>query len=376
MNLKSIFLLFCIVLLLTMIGCEKDSPVESDNLTLEQEIDNLASQYVKVGAMVGIIDKSQTRHVFSYGAKLTGTDNPPDANTLFGIGSITKTFTTTLLAEMYLENPNSDEIVQHYLPPDRVTLPTRNGTEITFVHLATHTSGIPRTPHEDGSPFPRVAGYDPQNPYAAYTTDEVYDYLTNYAELEFEPGTYWEYSNTGVGLLGHVLGLIDGTSYETILQRDIFNVLGMEHSSLFVTEELSANAATGHDRTYSPVPYYTANDIFQGCGHIKSTLNDMFIYLEAQLGITETSLLDAMDLTHQPVMHQGSMGEQCIGWFMIELDDGQKIIYSGGDTNGFSAYIGFNKELRTGAIILLNASFHDSTNLSMGPEIMKAIYRH
>lgn len=376
-NIKSVLYLFFLIFIIASAGCSKDETPEVlqfDNL--EDEITYLSSKYVKIGAMVGIINKHQERQVFSFGSKSINNNEPPDVNTAFDIGSITKTFTAILAANMYVEGVIEDDTIGHYLPPDQVTMPTKDGTEITFLHLLTHTSGMPRSPHIEGSTYPLPPGYDNENPYAAYTTEQVYDYLTNYCTLEFTPGTWWAYSNTGMGLVGHVLGLIDGTSYETILSRDIFEVLSMNNSSLFLTNEQLTNQALGHDHSKKIVPFFTSKDIFQGAGMIKSTLNDMFKYLEANMGLVNTPLRNAMDLTYQVVMHQGSMGDQGLAWFILELDDGQEIIYGGGNTNGHSAYIAFNRSESTGAIILFNISNHDGENLKMGKAVMKAIMKY
>jgi CubicO group peptidase (beta-lactamase class C family) len=376
--LNVIFLVFIIL----FSGCDSDEPPKNPQdppfESLEEEIDYLAGQYVRVGAMIGVINKQQEKLVFSYGTKSIYNNESPDANTVFDIGSITKTFTATLLVDMFLRGAFTDDTVSLYLPADQVTMPSADGIEITFGHLATHTSGIPRSPRQDNSNYPLPEGYDPLDPYAAYTTEHIYDYLTNYCILEFIPGTYWGYSNTGMGLLGHTLGLIDGTSYESILTRYIFQVLDMQNSSLYLTEQQMSNQALGHDHNINIVPNYTANDIFQGCGMIKSTLNDMFKYLEANLGLIDTPLRDAMDTAHQrtPGIHTGSLGDIGLAWYILELDDGQEVIYGGGDTNGHSAYIGFNKSESTGAIVLLNCSMHDETNLNLGAAILKAINKY
>ena len=368
-------ILFVLMLLLT--SCHKDDPDNGNKYdSLEQEVNIIANKYVKNGAMVGIINMHQEKLVFSFGSKSINENIPPDANTVFDIGSITKTFTAILTASMHLKGLIKDDIVEHHLPSTLITLPTRNNEEITLLHLLTHTSGIPRTPHEEGSTYPLPPGYTTDNPYAAYTTEQVYDYLTNYCTLKFVPGTWWEYSNTGYGLLGHVLGLIDGTSYQDVLSRDIFNVLEMNHSSLFLTEDQKLNQALGHDSNNKIVPFFTANDIFQGMGMIKSTLNDMFKYLEANMGLVNTPLRDAMDLTFQKVMHQGSMGDQGMAWLILDLDDGQKIIYSGGNTIGHSSYMAFNQTKSTGVVLLFNSSNLDGTNMDMGKEIMKAIIKY
>lgn len=361
-------------IIITFSGCRKKNP--SDFVSLKEEIDSIAEQYVKVGAVVGVINKRNEKLVFSYGTKLVGEVEPPDANTVFEIGSITKTFTAILTANMHLKGLISDDVVEHYLPANEVNLPAKDNIEITFTHLLTHTSGIPRTPDSDGSDFPLPPGYDINNPYAAYTKEQVYNYLTNYCTLKFTPGTWWEYSNTGVGLVGHVIGLIDGTSYENVLKRDLIDILGMNNTSLFLTEDQKLNYATGYNGSNQIMPSFTANDIFQGCGMIKSSLNDMFKYLEANMGLKNVPLKDAMELTHQKVMHQGSMGDQGLAWLILELDDGQKIVYSAGNSFGQSAYLAFNKKESTGAVILLNSSNLDGSNIKMGEAIMKAIVKY
>jgi CubicO group peptidase (beta-lactamase class C family) len=104
--------------------------------------------------MIGVINKNQTKLIFSYGTKSFNTVDPPDANSVYEIGSITKTFTTTLLADMFLRGVFADDTLSHHLPDSLVTMPSFDGIEITFGHLATHTSGIPKAPHEDNSSFP------------------------------------------------------------------------------------------------------------------------------------------------------------------------------------------------------------------------------
>jgi CubicO group peptidase (beta-lactamase class C family) len=375
MNLKY-FLYLGLTLIFLNSGCtkENDSP-QPQSINLEEEINQIADQYLKVGLVIGIIDDKQIKHTYSYGSKSLGLQEPPDANTAFDIGSMTKTFTVTLIALKYLEGDYEDETVSHYLPADQVTMPNWNGKEIRFIELATHTSGLPRTPHAEGSDFPRPPGFDPDNPYAAYSTSQVYDYLSHYCQLEFEPGTWWGYSNTGYGLLGHIAGLVDGSSYEEVLSREIFKELDMNHSSLFLTDDQLTNCVSGYNAGMEKMPYYTAQDIFQGAGFIKSTLNDLFNYLEANMGLRNTSLREAMDLAHQPQLHQGSMGDQGLAWYILDLDDGQRVIYTGGDTSGQSSYLGFNKSSSTGVIILSNYAMHGD-QLAMGAAIMQAIAKY
>jgi len=341
--------------------------------TLEEEIDYYAGKYLHVGMVVGIIDKNQQMRVFSYGSKTTAGIDPPDEHTVFEIGSINKSFTCLLAHQLKLSGLFNSEKAQDYLPAD-ITLPVEGNTDITLYHLATHTSGIPRNPQHDGAELP--SSYSIANPYAAFTTAYMYDYFTNHCNLLSAPGKKWEYSNSGMGLLGHIIGLCDTSTYETVLQREVFDELGMENSSLFLTPQQKQNYAPGYDRDLTQLPEFTANDIFQGSGFIKSSLADMFKYLKAQMGLAETSFRQAMDDCQQPQFVLDYWGEQCFGWYKKTLSDGQLITYCGGNTIGFGSYIGFNKTLSTGVILWYNADFDDGANLILGPVILEAINKY
>ena len=140
-------LLVCVsllgILLLSVLGEDHmPIPVDIDGLTVE--IDVIATEYVQVGAMIGVIDRNQGRRTFSYGSDgLHLGSIPLHEDSLFDIGSITKTFTCLLLADMGLQglvDPGSP--VSQYLPGDRVTMPTFDGSEIELIHLATHSFGV------------------------------------------------------------------------------------------------------------------------------------------------------------------------------------------------------------------------------------------
>tara|TARA_Y100000031_G_scaffold149735_1_gene188078 strand:+ start:256 stop:1380 length:1125 start_codon:yes stop_codon:yes gene_type:complete len=359
--------------LIFLSACKKDNtPDPIVFKSLEEEIIYITEPYIRTGAIVGIINKNQERQVFSFGTKAVTTSQLPDINTVFEIGSMTKTFTATLLAKLMLEGVLEDDTVEHYLPVDSVFLPYAGGEKIRFIHLATHTSGIPRTLQD--SDYPKPHGYNIFDPYAEYTTEIVYDYLTNFCELEFTPGSSWSYSNTGMGLLGHIIGLIDNTSFETVLQQQIFDELDMDRSSVLLNDEQKINLVLGYNSSNQLMPEFTAQDILQGAGFIKSSLNDMFIYLEANMGLIETGLYDAMLLAHQPTPYVCFLGLQGMAWYTLELEDGQVITYTGGNTAGQASLMAFNKSTLTGMILLFNSS--SNYNIYMGHEIMKAIAKY
>lgn len=369
---------------LILAGCKKDEPTGPQFNSLTEEIEYLVDEYVKMGAAIGIIHKDQNAQELYFGTLSGNNGNLPNGHSIFEIGSITKTFTATLLAQMILDGKISlEDKVEYYLPGDEVTMPAWGDITLTIEHLATHSASLPKAPRDSDQPLP--PGFDPYDPYAAYTTPYVYDYLTNYCDLQCEPGTGLCYSNTGMGLLGHILGLIDQSSYEELVTREIFEPLGMHETSLFLTESQITRLAPGHDDCLDSVQNYFANDIFQGAGFIKSTLGDMLIYLKAHMGLIETPLAEAMAMTQNPYFNLGgvtyddregyynlSIG---LAWHIDLLPEGYTFHNHGGRTNGYMAYIGFDLTNLTGVVILCNHSC-SGIILRFGEDLLKAVNKY
>ena len=369
----------CIILLCY---CNR-SPTEPQFASLQEEIESIVNEYLEIGMAVGIIDKQQQETRLYYGSKTRNQEDPPDGNTVFQIGSITKTFTGILLADRILNGTiGINENAGDYLPAG-MTMPSAEGVEITIKHLATHASGIPKRPHNTGYPAP--PGYDPVNSYAAYTAEHIYDYLTNYCTLLFTPGTGYNYSNIGAGLIGHICGLLDGSSYDEVITETILTPLGLNNTSITMTPAQATNSAMGYGTNFDARPDWDANDIFQGAGWIRSSLNDMMHYLKINLGMEQSPLDAAVALTHQTHFNVGTVTyddrpgevyELGIGFFWQKLanDDGFTYYRHGGKTNAHFAYIGFDETKTFGTVILGN--YEGTDGLQIGYEIMSAINRY
>lgn len=378
------FLLLFFLCLLLVSACEKEAPGEQQFDSFEEELDYLVKKYVGMGAAVGIIDKEQNLQELYFGTLSKDLAKQPDSHSIFDIGSITKTFTATLLAQMILDGKiDLQDELESLLPEGGLTVPQNNGTRITLKHLATHSSGLPRKPGDSGQPLP--PGYDPYDPYAAYTSSYVYEYLNSWCTLLFEPGTQYSYSNTGMGLVGHVLGLADSSSYEEVLRREILEPLGLNETSLFISEDQIPNLAPGHDESLDSVKNYHANDIFQGAGFLKSSLHDMLIYLKAQMGLSASSLEDALEMTHQSHFDVGTVTYNDrvgfynlsigLAWHIDVLPEGFTFHWHGGRTNGYMTYMAFDREALTGVVILCNQS-QEGVIIRFGEDVLKAINKY
>jgi len=200
-----------------------------------------------VGIVVGVIDSTGRRTV-SYGKFDTDDKRAVDADTIFEIGSVTKAFTSLLLADMVQRGEVAlTDPVAKYLPA-AVKMPERNGRQITLEDLATHTSGLPRLPSN-------LHPKDSANPYADYSVEQLYEFLSGY-HLTRDIGSQYEYSNLGGGLLGHVLARRAGMDYEKLVRSRICEPLGMRSTGNTLSDEMKTRFAVGHDADMQRVSHW------------------------------------------------------------------------------------------------------------------------
>lgn len=298
------------------------------------------------GIVVGIVDERGVRMI-SEGV----VDGPGSAavngHTVFEIGSATKVFTATLLAdmvgrgEMRLEDPMAKFL------PDSVKVPSRNGREITLVDLVTHTSGLPRLPDN-------LKPADGNNPYADYTVEQMYAFLSGH-KLRRDVGSKYEYSNFGMGLLGHAIALKARTNYESLVIERICRPLGMESTRITLSPELKARLARGHGETGEPVGNWDLPTL-AGAGALRSTANDLLKFISANLGFTSNSLSPALQKTHEIHFRSAGPGlDIALAWHVYHKF-GKDIIWHNGGTGGYHSFIGFDPAARRGVVVLANSA--------------------
>jgi len=294
------------------------------------------------GMVVGIIGPGGTQ-VYGYGSA-SDKGKRPDGRTVFEIGSITKVFTGILLAdavrrkEVALEDP-----VQKYVPA-KVKVPDFNGKPITLLNLTTHTSALPRMP---GNFQPKDAG----NPFADYTVQQMYDFLSGY-KLTREPGEKSDYSNLGVGLLGHALARRAGKSYEELLVERISGPLGLEETRITLTPEMRARLAVPHDADGTPAHNWDLPTL-AGAGAIRSTVDDMLRFLKANIDAPKGPLGESLRQSHQKRVVVGGPITMGLGWHRNE-DTG--IVWHNGQTGGYHSFLGFHPTRRAGVVVLANTA--------------------
>jgi D-alanyl-D-alanine-carboxypeptidase/D-alanyl-D-alanine-endopeptidase len=314
-----------------------------------------------VGIVTGVVD-SNGRQVFAAGKVTRGGNQAPDGDTVFEIGSITKVFTSLLLADMIEKGEvKADDPVAKFLPAS-VTLPSRNGRQITLLDLSMQVSGLPRLP---GNLKPA----DPANPYADYDAPKLYDFLSRY-KLTRDPGEKYEYSNLAVGLLGHALALKAGMPYEELLRRRIFEPLGMTSTSITLSDDQKKRLAPGYDVSLQPVKNWDLG-VLAGAGAIRSTVNDMLKFVAANLELTDSPLRAAMRRMRSIKKDTGTPDLQiAMAWHILTSFD-EQIYWHNGGTGGYRTFMGFNPATRQGVVILCN-TFTDNDDL--GRHILESRY--
>jgi len=297
-----------------------------------------------IGMVVGIVDEAGQR-VVSYGKADNGASPEVNGDTVFEIGSITKTFTTLLLEDMIERGEMKlDDPIRKYLP-DFVKVPTYHGREITLLHLATHTSALPADADNLSPPHWN-------NPYAGYTRERLYEFLSGYA-LPRDPGVKVEYSNLGMGLAAQAIALKARTNFESLVVDWICNPLKMDSTRIHMTPELKARAAVGHDWFGKSVADMDFPEPTVGAGSIHSSANDLLQYLSANIGLTPSRLSPLMAKT-QVVRVEN----QALAWFCSG-----DIVWHAGGTFGCSAFVGFDKKRHRGVVVLSNSMFDPATDL-------------
>lgn len=292
----------------------------------------------RMGMVVGIIEPAG-RRVVTFG-RMSATDpRPPNGDTVFQIGSVTKVFTGLLLADMVQRGEvGIDDPASKYLPSG-VTMP-QHGRAITLIDLSKHLSGLPSMPTN----FSLQA--DP-NPYSAYTPEQLYAFLSRYT-VPREPGTQ-QYSNLGVALLGRLLARHAGVEYEALLNERILDPLDLQDTSITLSTDQVRRLAPGHDRFLDPVETWEMRTL-PASGSLRSTANDLLEFLAYNLGQKKSNLQAAMLYQRTP--------KRVLGWGRTTLGDDSVYGHDGGK-EGYRAGVVFNPRTGTGVVVLANARTGD-----------------
>jgi CubicO group peptidase (beta-lactamase class C family) len=311
-----------------------DIPADAE---LSRIIAERIAQRPGAGMVVGIVEPAGERVVAGGGSGF-------DADTMFEIGSMTKVFTSLLLADMVLDGKVSlDDPVAKFLP-EGARMPGRGDLQITLRNLSQQDSGLPRLPDN-------LVMADISDPYVDYTESDLLAFLASY-ELPRDIGSQYEYSNLGVGLLGYVLARAEGTDYETLLRTRILEPVGMDDTAISLNADQQARLAVPHDGFGRPTSPWNLS-VLAGAGGMRSTTADMQTFLRAALD-PQSPIGDAMQLALSET-REGPGFKAGLGWGIFPAPGGLVAAHGGG-TGGFRTHMAVQPDTGRAVVVLTNSA--------------------
>jgi D-alanyl-D-alanine-carboxypeptidase/D-alanyl-D-alanine-endopeptidase len=296
------------------------------------------------GVSIGVYEHGTTR-IFSFGAA------KPDS--IFEIGSLTKTFTGLILAQLSTQNRvRLDEPVRELLPPGTVAKP--QGPEVTLIDLATQRSGLPPMPDN-------IDLGDLDQPYAAYHAADLLAYISKHGVANPTRASS-QFGSLGFGLLGVALATRAGLSYGHLLRDEVASPLGLKDTTTELTPEQQLRFIPGHDEFHGPAKPWNS-DALAGAIAIRSNAGDMLTYLTASLhpervviaapSAEAKTIAAALRLSLQPQSDTASGMKIALGW-LYQNETGN--YWHNGATAAYSCYAFFNPKGDYAAVVLFNGS--------------------
>jgi CubicO group peptidase (beta-lactamase class C family) len=315
---------------------------------LQLYLDSLALNYLRdpnnSSLSIGIVEGNMTS-TYYYGETKKEAGTLPDQGSLYEIGSVSKTFTATLLAHAINEKKIAlTDDIRKYLPGEYPNLKV-NGAPIKIVNLANHTSGLPRLPLD----FFSSTGYNAEKPYVHYTKEMMYKYLQSF-KPDSAVRTAAEYSNFGFAVLGSILENIYKKPLPELLKQVITGPLKMNSTNFDVPAADMARMTTGYAEDSGRVVPYWDFAAFNACGGLESDLQDMLVYLKTNMG----NLNPDFALTHIETDRQAEFSRG-LAWALMPFR-GNTCIWHDGGTGGFRSWCGYIKDKKIGVVILSNSS--------------------
>ena len=266
----------------------------------------------------------------------------PGFESAFEIGSVTKTMTSFLVADLIAAGKWSlDDPIAAHLPPG-TPVPRQGERQILVRDLVTHTSGLPPLPS-------RMGPVDLSDPYAALSEADLLASLGD-VTLTRPIGSRAEYSNFGMMVLSDAVSRAYGTSLEAALKARLFGPLDMK-GAFVATPAPGEPVAVGHTQAGTPTAAWTIAPELAGVGMVKATLDDMVRYVSAEMA--DGPLAARLRLTQQPVAANFAMN-----WVRVRIDGRELLVHEGG-TGGFSSFVGFEPAAHRGVVILADTALTD-----------------
>ena len=335
-HLKILKTLVCAFCFLAFVTAHAKLP---NHLNMQKIAQQFMHRHDVHGVAFIIHHQGHTYH-FNFGVMNEKKQQPIDNETIFEIGSVTKTFTGVLLGiAVVQEKIKLSQTIKNFLPNDlkEKDLPVN---QLTFKELATYTSGLPKNPGN----YRKGRSYHQQ---------QLWAFLKNW-HPHYEPGKYYRYSNLSFGLLGYVIAASAGVDYSALLSKRLLNPLLMHHTN-FINQHIK-HYATGYTAQNKVAPRWQITAWRPASGALRSTPNDMAKFLRASLQTAETPevIKKAMRVTQTPYFFKSNGQAVGLGVESLTCLQESRCWGKGGATAGFSTFILIHPENEQGVVVLTN----------------------
>lgn len=315
---------------------------------MDSNVERIALNYMKdssrVGLSIGIFNNGR-EFVYNYGEAIKGSNKFPTKNTIYEIGSLTKTFTGLLVAHAIAEKKlNTNEDIRKYLPGNYPNLQYPDGGPIKLGYLIAHTAQFPNSVSKEID--------------SSFTREDFVNELHKVKLDTFRRFTYG-YSNFGYQLLGYILESIYRKPYEELVKQFVTEPLKMPMSKINYTKAKNLYIAKGYDNKHNEMP--NTQKLFPAAGSMRSNVVDMLKYMQYQLSEKDA----IVKMTHR--ITYGSIDDEAVGfqWNIGKNWNWNYYIRGNGGTKGFTSFCVMYPDYNIGIILLSNQA---------GSEALRGLY--
>lgn len=305
----------------------------------------------RVGISIGVIKDGKSL-TYNYGSIAPGQQRLPTPHSVYELASITKTFSSALLAQAVIDTKvKLDDDIRLYLDEKYPNLEYK-GTPIKLVNLANLTSGLPNWMPDNKGLFnnanPDSIPYILDALHKRYTRADLYRDLHK-VTLDTIPGSVTKHCNTAAQLLGYIMEKVYGVPLEVVLKKQLTGPLNMKNTTFLTEGNLPAALVRGYDGKGKPMPFIVWDDL-KVAASLSSTVADMLKYMAYEMDEHNA----AVRLSHQPTNGKPENGAIALNWKINQTaSNGLKISHTGGSL-GFSTYMVFYPHSKMGIVLLTN----------------------
>lgn len=304
------------------------------------------------GLSIGVYHNGDS-YFYNFGTTTKGSLQTPTENSLYEVGSVTKSFVALVLAKAAAEKKvDLKDDIRKYLDGDYANL-QYNQVPITLAQLANATSGLPdwlpATPDKIKNAPADSSAFLREKIYGSFTQKDFFAALHT-VELDTVPGFKRRHSNAGAQLLGYILEKVYGTSMDKLVHKFILVPNKMNSTSFLASGRKGSSLTTGYGENGNKAPYFNTSYL-QYVGGLYSTTSDLLKFIRLQLEHKDP----AVALSQKESFNAGYYSA-CLNWLKYKHENGNHQLWSDGGTYGYTSYVVFYPEINSGVVVLANVS--------------------